>query len=440
MSRPRNSGARMGPPGAVSAARESPPATSTTARLLTGSAAARLPFRIAMVLSRCFPDATGGTEIQAHRLARTLARRDHDVRVFGLNSENERPAFEALDGVRIHRVRSLLRAGRPAGGGLGTPLVIGRFVTAIRRAGGRFHVIHSHLASFPTAAAVAAGRMTRARVIVKLAGSGEIGDLATLGRIGWRAYGPIIRAAVRRVDGVVATTDELAAEATNFGFEAPRIVRIPNGVEIPPLGRLDPGARADMRRSLGCADRAVVLSVGRLQKSKRYDLLIEAIDRLRGSVPSTLAIIVGDGPERDALASMVDSRGLRDHVRLAGFVPGPGFYPAADLFALCSESEGMSNALLEAMAHALPSVLSDIPSFRETASNETAVFFTIPDAAALASALSSLLRDQGRAGRLGDAARARARAHFDIERIADAHERLYGALMRGRPLPGARAG
>jgi len=100
-----------------------------------------------------------------------------------------------------------------------------------------------------------------------------------------------------------------------------------------------------------------LLAVGRLVTSKGFDLLLDALARVRIHFPNAELLIAGEGPQRPCLELQTMCMNLRSAVRLAGHVDRPyRFFPGADLFVLSSRHEGMPNALLEAAAAGLPLV------------------------------------------------------------------------------------
>ena len=106
----------------------------------------------------------------------------------------------------------------------------------------------------------------------------------------------------------------------------------------------------------------IVLSVGRLTKQKRYDLLIRAVGLLRRERPIRV-LILGEGEERPHLLSLVRELGIERHVSLPGFVSNPYPYMAlSDLYVVSSSWEGFPNTIVEALACGLPVVSTDCPS------------------------------------------------------------------------------
>jgi glycosyltransferase involved in cell wall biosynthesis len=98
-----------------------------------------------------------------------------------------------------------------------------------------------------------------------------------------------------------------------------------------------------------------LLAVGRLSTHKGFDLLLQAFAKLKFQFPSADMTIAGAGPEENALRAFCTALKIDAAVRFTGHVEAPAVYfPGASLFVLSSRSEGMPNALLEAIAAGLP--------------------------------------------------------------------------------------
>jgi glycosyltransferase involved in cell wall biosynthesis len=178
-----------------------------------------------------------------------------------------------------------------------------------------------------------------------------------------------------------------------------------------------------------------ILSVGRFKAPKDPLTLVRALAQLDpGSFHATL---VGDGPDRPAVAGAVRQARLDLTIDLVGERHDvPALLAGADAFVLSSLSEGLPISLLEAMAAGLPVVASAVGGVPEAVvDGESGLLVPPADPDALARALSTLLADANLRRCLGAAARERAVALFDLRRFRDAHLRLYRDLLDSHRLP-----
>lgn len=142
------------------------------------------------------------------------------------------------------------------------------------------------------------------------------------------------------------------------GLDRQSIAVIYNPIDAPPTA--DQAGAADRLWSEG--DGLRILSVGSLKAVKNYPLLIRAFARVAQRRPARLTI-VGQGPERDALAALAAAEGVGDRVMLPGYAANPWpYYASADLFVLSSDYEGFGNVLVEAMAMGVKVVSTDCES------------------------------------------------------------------------------
>jgi glycosyltransferase involved in cell wall biosynthesis len=152
--------------------------------------------------------------------------------------------------------------------------------------------------------------------------------------------------------------------------------------------------------------------------------LVDAVARLAGR--DVVLLVAGDGPERAAL-QVAASASLGARAHFAGWVEEgiSDIYAAADVFALASRREAFGLVYQEAAIYGLPLIGCDIPGTRESiVDGKTGILVPVRDPRALAAAITRLKDDEPLRRRLGDAARARALAHFTEDMMVDAYDRL----------------
>ncbi|HJQ32268.1 MAG TPA: glycosyltransferase family 4 protein [Pyrinomonadaceae bacterium] len=204
----------------------------------------------------------------------------------------------------------------------------------------------------------------------------------------------------------------------------------PNGNAAPPVEEV-----SALRERLNIREGArVILAVGRLSREKGHADLVRALGHLRASEPAIdfRLLVVGDGPEREAVETEARAQGVADRLVFAGHVSDVRpFYALADVLALPSHSEGSPNVLLEAMAAGLPVAATSVGGVPEIVSDEESALLVAPhDAAALGAALARLLKDEDLARRLASNARALVAAHYTPDAYARSLIELYREVSR----------
>jgi glycosyltransferase involved in cell wall biosynthesis len=237
----------------------------------------------------------------------------------------------------------------------------------------------------------------------------------------------------RVTDLFLPNATAIAERLAREGAPRSRIVVLRNGVD---LQRFDPARARDLREAWGVADDAVVVGfLGMLRPEKRPDLLLDALERLPEADRPQFVAVAGDGPLMSTLRDRVEADPwFAGHVRLLGVVSdAPAFLAGVDLLVLCSDTEGLPNAVLEAHAMGRPVVatrVSDVPLLID----EPGALVAPGDAAGLAEAIARVVAmPPGDRVRWGERARARTVAEFALPAAAarfwDLHE---GLLDDGR--------
>lgn len=230
---------------------------------------------------------------------------------------------------------------------------------------------------------------------------------------------------------VIAVSEPIRQTILKRGAAPGRVRRIPNGIDHRDFRR-DPSVRARVRGALGIADDAVVIGgVGRLEPVKRFDVMLDALARLPHR---PLVLLVGEGTARDQLAARATSLGIADRLHLTGHrEDARDLHQAFDVFVQSSDSEGVPNAVLEAMALETPVVATDVGGTREVIANEVDGLLTPRrDPDALATAISRTLADRSATARRVAAARARIECELSFDARTKAVEAIYEALVAGR--------
>lgn len=181
-----------------------------------------------------------------------------------------------------------------------------------------------------------------------------------------------------------------------------------------------------------------VLAVGNLIRLKGFDILIEAVARARHRERMQVCI-VGDGPERESLLAQAASGGVASCFTFVGTVPAadmPNRFSEADVFVLCSRSEGRPNVVVEALASGLPVISTDLEGVQGMVNNgDNGWLVAVDDADALACALDQAVGDRAELHRRGEHARTFARIR--IGTWTDT-ARCYEALFQTALTPNGR--
>ncbi len=304
----------------------------------------------------------------------------------------------------------------PIGGDVALPHAL-RFAAALRR-------------DRPDALIVA----TWKKVLWASLGAKLAGVPCVVARVGLEGDGPRrakYRLALSRwVDAVVVNSERIRPPFAALPGWSERVTVIHNGVH-PPVRHLPDGA---VRAELGiAADALVVGSVGRLVSMKRFDRLLDAVARIDGAPHVVLA---GDGPRREELMARAEALGMADRLHLLGWrTDAADVLAALDAYAVSSDREGMSNAMLEALACGLPVVSTPVSGAHEAlaplgAGDAPGIVTSAFDAAEVGDALGSVLGDADRRAAMAAAARRVAEERFGFERMLDRWEAVLGVEGR----------
>ncbi len=351
----------------------------------------------------------GGQEIRVLTEARGVARRGHEVllaapaeaRIF-----HEAPRFgvEAL----------ALPLGRKR---VGAMLALRAFL-----AGRAFDVVNTHSSTDSWLAALACSTLRPAPAIVR---TRHIS--ASVPRNAATRW--LYTAATERI---VTTGERLRLQVIEeTGVEGARVISIPTGID---LERFRPGDRNAARLGVGLPDAIPIVGiVATLRSWKGHRYLLEAIAAM--GRPEVMLIVVGDGPQREALEKLAAGLQIEHAVRFAGNQADVApWMRSFDVFCLPSyANEGVPQALMQAMACGLAVVTTPVGSIAEIVSDaRTGVIVAPEDARALRGAIEGLLDDAPRREALGAAAAREAAQRFGEARMVDAMLEVFRDVAQRR--------
>jgi glycosyltransferase involved in cell wall biosynthesis len=378
--------------------------------------------KLCFVIANFWPG-WGGAERQCQLLARTLTQLGHPVSVL-TRGKAGLPAEECVDGVAVRRTAAF-------GSGVLQSVVWTISATLwLRRHARQYPIVQCYQLLSPSHIGVlGCPRSGRSATVLRPACGGAYGDIAEVRRL---PLTKLRKRLLRRADAYVTLTREIEDELVAFGLGGVPFRRIPNGVDSAAFCLAPPAEQATLRAASGLpTDKVLCAFVGRLTRQKNPDVLLEAWARCATS--RMHLVLIGDGPLR------ADLERRRSHLLSISGVTFTGavsdvraFVRAMDIAVLPSEAEGISNAMLEAMACGLPVVATDVGGVREVLGNDGKAGRVVPagSAAALAEAISTLAASPALRRELGAAARSLIEDRYDMRRVAAQYLSLYEELAR----------
>jgi glycosyltransferase involved in cell wall biosynthesis len=277
-----------------------------------------------------------------------------------------------------------------------------------------------------------AGRLARRPVVATVHGRSYYADSGRR-RLAYRV--------VSRVATMVAVSEDVkrfVVEAAGVSERRVRVVHNGIGPHAPASRETVLRARADLGVLAG---ERVVLAVGSLYEVKGHRFLLEAAPAILKACPSTVFLIAGRGDCDAALREQTKRLGLEARVWFLGLRQDvPTLLELCDVFVQPSLSEGLSIAILEAMAAARPVVTTLVGGNPElVVHGETGLLVAPADAPALAAAVTRVLAGPAEARRLGDGGLARVQRRFTVGAMVSEYEAIYDAALR-RPTPATASG
>ncbi len=369
---------------------------------------AQRPLRIAFIVGRGVGSAYSGIERYYEEIGSRLAARGHEVTAYCRSHFS--PTVDDYRGVRVRRIPTIRSKHLET--------LLHTLVSTADVCFRRVDVVQFHaLGSSPFAWIP---RLAGKRTVVSVRG------------LDWQRakWGALARTYLRLCEWTSlncpnATVVVSRTLQRHYRDRFRRDVRyVPNGVNL--IGERGAGEIGRW----GLRPRQYFLYAGRLSPEKGLDVLLAAHRAAATGFP--LVIAGGSSYSEDYMAKLRAAAG--EDVVFTGFLTGAALeelFSNALAFVLPSAMEGLSVALLEAMAYGLPVVTSDIPENRELVDECGGFLFPLGDVPALSAVLARLAGDPEAARRAGASIQEEVRRRFDWDRIADETERFYRALVEG---------
>ncbi len=367
-------------------------------------------------------DRIGGYERQAFFLSRALSQKECKVSILTTQMEKSHKKEEIREGIIIYRYlpepnKSL---------GYRCLILISIFLFFIRK-GKDFDIIHAHSLTHAGILCVIIGKIFGKKTLVKIATEGDLPKI--LHSLKW-TYRIIIKF-LRFADRCISLSSNIKQELLEAGISEKNIFSVTNGVDTELFMPLDVKYRDDKKKELSLAYKKIVIFVGRFEKRKGADVLIGAWKRVSALYSNALLVLIGFGPEKEALEALTKEYNIENHVLFAGKSEGVVDYlNAGDLFVIPSRREGNPNTLLEALACGLPVIASSIGGIVEVIEDKKNGILIAPDdEQLLAEKILYLLKSEKDAAIFGKNARESALSLFSLDKISDKYKEEYKKLL-----------
>ncbi|RMH85295.1 glycosyltransferase family 4 protein [Pseudomonas sp. AOB-7] len=371
-----------------------------------------------LILANVPPGAVGGAEVQALHLARRWAASGHQVTVAGHANQ---PLVE--ENLSIRRIPTI-RLGRPLRAASYLVSTLGLLWTHRNDV----DVIYCRFLK-EQAIAASLGKLLFGlkHPLIACPACASIGGEAELIKAS-RFRKLLTSLFAREINTINTMSSAIRSEMLDLGFTPEKLSNIPNGVVIPPLPD----------RTCPASSTLKIIFVGRLTHQKGLDTLIKAAHLVRKRNCAFQLNLVGDGPLRQELRSLIEKLDLVNHVFLDGPVSPMEVSDkllGADLFILPSRFEGMPGALLEAIAHGLPAIATEVSGSEEIV--DASIGWTVPvdDSSALADALQNAIGlGSIKLRAMGGKSRKKALAQFSADIVAERYEKLFIQLLQRKSI------
>lgn len=383
--------------------------------------------RICMLMANFWPLAGGGQQ-QLYRLSVSLIEKGARVIVL-MRSHNSKAHYSKIEDIEIYATPVISDNLRiiPS-----FCYILFSLIWLIKNRK-NYDIIHCHQAYSPATIGILAKFLLRKKVVVKITASNEYGEVQEMKRL---PFFKIRRKFLDEVDKFILINSQVKKELLSIGMLEEKMVYIPNGIEIRSECAFDEISKNTARSRQQLPYRKIVIFSGRLSSEKSLDTLLCAWKEVKTKVIDAHLLLLGDGGNfrnvEDELRGLTKELDLDKTVHFIGRVDNVHNYLlASDVFVLPSISEGMSNALLEAMMSGLAIIASKIDANNNMIQDKiNGLLFECRNFNQLADFIVLLLNRTELRHKLGREAKKTAVEKYSMDLVADKHLQLYNQLLR----------
>lgn len=392
--------------------------------------------KILMVISQFHP-LVGGAEKQAQLLAKKLVEKGVSVDLITGWWKFGTPRQEIIDGIRVFRNFCCwgifgIKNSRMIRmfGGITYVFSLGVYLFLHGR---EYDLIHVHQFLYPAFVSILMGKkVLKKPVLVKSASSGVTSDINLLRRFPFGDFQ--LNFLLKELDYLVAISKATGKDFREIGCPESRISYIPNGVEV----------SVPEKTTYNQVIR--VITITRLSQEKGVDILLKAWTEVVREEKGLKLLIVGAGPLESQLKTLSQSLGIAESVDFVGEVQNASNYLIeSDLFILSSRSEGMSNALLEAMIYGIPCIATQVGGNGELLGGESkeisregyllvknGLLVNPDDVKGLTEAILYFIRNRSKREEMGRKGRQFIQENYSIDWVAERYMALYQSILNKR--------
>lgn len=385
------------------------------------------PLRCVLVTRRFWP-LVGGAEIVMANLGAKFQQRDISCQIVTAQWQTNWPTEF------VHREVPVVRLRNPKQRIWGTFRYLSSLARWLKEHADEIDIVYVSMLKHDAYTATKICQQLGIPVVLRAEGGGDTGDCA------WQTtarFGLTIRRRCKTAAAVIAPSRAVADELREAGYPTDRLHLIPNGVALPanPAANSQELARQALAEAnhdlVATPEESVVVYTGRLDRNKGLHDLINAWPEVTKRSPRCHLWLIGEGPDRDRLFQQIKDLDLQGQVVLPGaFDDVEEVLRAANLFVLPSYFEGLSISLMEAMAHQVPVIASNIAGNNDLIQSGTnGELVPAGDAAALSQAIQDALANPDKLERWAKAAHQTIQNNYSLSSMVDTHLKLFEQLV-----------